>query len=96
MSTAEWQIGFPTGNWVATYRGLPLSLSEVTRPCRLRLAGFINGQVAESIPVTCDLEWGKKLAVDFLIDERIPEDELWSQAERRLASITFWNGVSTP
>jgi hypothetical protein len=22
ISAAEWQIGFPTGNWVATYRGI--------------------------------------------------------------------------
>ena len=55
MSTAEWQIGFPTGNWVATYGGLRIVIkrSDTDRP--LEIGWFINGQVAESIPVTCDL-----------------------------------------
>ncbi len=31
---------------------------------------------------SCDLEWANQLAVD-VIDERIPEDEVWQQAEKK-------------
>ena len=90
---ADW---IPNGQLGCYLSRSPIVIKRSDTAMPIEIGWFINGQVAESIPVTCDLEWAKKLAVDFLIDERIPEDELWSQAERRLASITFWNGVSTP
>jgi len=62
MSTTEWQLGFPTGNWVATYRGFPIVIKRSDTDRSLEIGWFINGQVAESIPITCDLEWAKKLA----------------------------------
>jgi hypothetical protein len=82
MSAPDWQIAIPTGNLVATYRGIRIviKLGETRNP--IEIGWYIGGQVAESIPVTCDLEWAKKLAVD-VVDERIPEDAVWQQAERR-------------
>jgi hypothetical protein len=81
MSTADWQIAIPTGNLVATYRGIRIviKLGETRNP--IEIGWFINGQEVESVAVSCDREWAKKLAVE-LIDERIPEDEVWHQAEK--------------
>jgi hypothetical protein len=82
VSAPDWQIAIPTGNLVATYRGIRIviKLGETRNP--IEIGWYIGGQVAETIPVTCDLEWAKKLAVD-VVDERIPEDAVWQQAERR-------------
>jgi hypothetical protein len=82
MSTADWQIAIPTGNLVATYRGIRIviKLGETHNP--IEIGWYIGGQAVESLPVDCDEEWAKKLAVD-VIDERIPEDEVWQQAERK-------------
>jgi hypothetical protein len=82
MSTADWQIAIPTGNLVATYRGIRIviKLGETRNP--IEIGWYIGGQAVESLPVDCDEEWAKKLAVD-VIDERIPEDEVWQQAERK-------------
>jgi hypothetical protein len=82
MSAPDWQMAIPTGNLVATYRGIRIviKLGETRNP--IEIGWFINGQAVESVPVSCDREWAKKLAVD-VIDERIPEDEVWQQAERK-------------
>jgi hypothetical protein len=82
MSTADWQIAIPTGNLVATYRGIRIviKLGETRNP--IEIGWFINGQAVESVPVSCDREWAKKLAVDAS-DERIPEDDVWQQAEKK-------------
>jgi hypothetical protein len=82
MSTIEWQIAYPTGNLVATYRGIRIviKLGETRNP--IEIGWFINGQAVESVPVSCDREWPKKLAVD-VSDERIPEDDVWQQAEKK-------------
>jgi hypothetical protein len=82
MSAPEWQIAIPTGNLVATYRGIRIVIKRSQTGNPIEIGWFINGQAAESIPVSCDLEWAKKLAVD-VIDERIPLDQEWQQAEKR-------------
>jgi hypothetical protein len=82
MSTADWQIAFPTGNWVATHRGIRIVIkcSETGKP--IEIGWFINGQAIESVPLSCDLEWAKQLAID-IVDQRIPVDQEWQQAEKR-------------
>lgn len=82
MSAGSWQIAFPTGNWVATHRGIRIVIKRSNTGDPSEITWFINGQAVESVPVSCDLEWAKKLAVD-VIDERMPEDEVWQQAERK-------------
>ena len=82
MSTADWQIAIPTGNLVATYRGIRIVIKRSQTGKPLEIGWFIGGQAVESLPVDCEEEWAKKLAVD-VIDERIPEDEVWQQAERK-------------
>jgi hypothetical protein len=78
----DWQIASPTGNLVATYRGIRIviKLGENRNP--LEIGWYINGQVEESVPLSYDLEWAKQLAID-VIDERIPEDDVWQEAERK-------------
>jgi hypothetical protein len=82
MSAPEWQMAIPTGNLVATYRGIRIVIKLGENGNPLEIGWYIGGQVEESVPVSCDLEWAKKMAVD-VIDERIPEDEVWQQAEKK-------------
>ena len=79
MSAPDWQIAIPTGNWVATYRGIRIviKLGESRNP--LKIGWYINGQAVESVPLSCDLEWAKQLAID-IVDDRIPVDHEWQQA----------------
>jgi hypothetical protein len=72
----------PPGTLVTTYRGIRIviKLGENRNP--LEIGWYINGQAVESVPVSCDREWAKKLAVD-VVDDRIPLDQEWQQAEKR-------------
>jgi hypothetical protein len=81
MSAPDWQIAIPTGNLVTTYRGIRIVIKLGENGNPLEIGWYIGGQVEESVPLSCDLEWAKRLAVD-VIDERIPEDEVWRQAEK--------------
>ena len=67
---------------VATYRGIRIVIKLGETPNPIEIGWFINGQAVESVPVSCDREWAKKLAVD-VSDERIPEDDVWQQAEKK-------------
>lgn len=82
MSNVEWQIAYPTGNWVATHRGIRIVIKRSNTGDPIEIGWFIGGQAVERIPVECDLKWAKQLAVD-IIDERIPVDKEWQQAEKK-------------
>jgi hypothetical protein len=43
---------------------------------------YIDGLLAESTPLDCDLESAKKIGID-LADRRIPMDDRWQQAEKK-------------
>ena len=49
MSTADWQIAIPTGNLVATYRGIRIviKLGETRNP--IEIGWYIGGQAVESL-----------------------------------------------
>lgn len=80
--STEWQLAFPTGNWVSTYRGICIVIkrSETGKP--IKIGWYIGGQPVESVPLSCDLEWAKQLAID-VVDEQIPIDEVWQHAEKK-------------
>jgi hypothetical protein len=82
MSAASWQLAFPTRNWVTTYRGVRIIIkrNEMARP--IEIGWFIGGQEAESIPLDCDEELAKKIGTD-IVDQRVPVDEEWQQAEKK-------------
>jgi hypothetical protein len=82
MNTAAWQIGFPSGNSATTYRGIRIVITRSATGDPIEIGWFIGGRVAESVPVSCDLEWAKKMRVD-VIDERISIDEVWQEAEKK-------------
>jgi hypothetical protein len=82
MSAAEWQIAIPSGNWATTYRGVRIVIKRSETGNPIEIGWFIGGQVADSIPVSCDLEWAKKLAVD-LVEQRMPTEVRWQQAEKK-------------
>ena len=82
MSRVEWQTGIPTGNHLATYRGIRvvIKLSKTGSPTEIRW--YIDRLLAESTPLDCDLESAKKIGID-LADRRIPMDDRWRQAEKK-------------
>jgi hypothetical protein len=82
MSTPDWQIAFPTGNLVATYRGIRIVIrrSETGNP--LEIGWFIGGKEVESIPIDCNEEEAKRIGTG-VVDHRIPVDEKWQQAEKK-------------
>ena len=66
MSAVEWQIGVPTGNSLTTHRGtrVVVKLSQTGSP--IEIAWFIEGPLAESSSVDCNLDLGKKIGVDVV------------------------------
>jgi hypothetical protein len=65
MSTVEWQIVVPTGNSFRTYRGIRVVVK--LRPSPIEIAWFIEGCLAESSSVDCDLDLAKKSASTWSI-----------------------------
>jgi hypothetical protein len=89
MSETEWQIGIPTGNLLATYRGIRIVVRLDRRGNPVAIEWFIEGRLAESTPVGGDLESAKKIGID-VVDERIPMDDQWSQAEKDNREDDLW------
>ena len=87
MSSVEWQIGVPTGNSFWTYRGIRVVVKLRHSP--IEIAWFIEGRSAESSSVDCDLDLAKKIGIDA-VDQRIPIDELWLQAEKKDWNLIQW------
>jgi hypothetical protein len=81
MSAASW-LAFPTRNWVTTYRGVRVVIerNETSKP--IEIGWYINGSEAESIPLDCDEELAKEIGTQ-VVDQRIPVDEEWQQAEKK-------------
>jgi hypothetical protein len=81
MSEVEWEIGVPTGNHVATYRGIRIviQLDQKGRP--LEMGWFIGGHLVESILADRDLESAKRTGI-MVVDQRIALNEVWQQAEK--------------
>ena len=69
-----------TGSQRIAVSASSLKRSETGKP--IEIGWFINGQAVESVPLSCDVEWAKQLAID-VIDERIPVDQEWQQAGKR-------------
>jgi hypothetical protein len=82
MSNVEWQIAYPTGDWVVTYRGIRIVItrSETGKP--MEIGWFIGGQEAKSIPLDCGEEEAKRIGTE-VVDQRISVDEEWKQAEKK-------------
>lgn len=79
----------PTGSWLTTFREIRivLKLSQTGNPVEIRW--FIEGRLAESSTIDCDLESAKKTGI-IVVDQRIPTDELWLQAEKRDREFELW------
>jgi hypothetical protein len=92
MSKSGWQKGVPTGNQLATYRGIRIVVRLDERGNPLEIGWFIGGHVAKSMPVSCDLESAKIIGT-AAVDARIPLDERWAEAERRDRESELWNNA---
>ena len=82
MSAVEWQIGVATGNSLMTYRGIRVVVKLSQTGSLIEIAWFIEERLAESSSVDCDLGLVNKVGID-VVDQRIPTDELWLQAEKK-------------
>lgn len=94
MSEVEWQIGVPSGNHLATYRGIRIVIQldeETGKPGEI--GWFIGGRVAKNLPVSCDLVSAKIIGM-AVVDARIPMDERWAEAEKRDRKSVLWNTQS--
>jgi hypothetical protein len=90
MREANWQIGVPTGNHLATYRGIRIVVRLDLRGNPAEIGWFIGGHVDKSLPLTCDLESAKIIGT-ALVDARIPIDDRWADAEKRDRESELWN-----
>jgi hypothetical protein len=81
MSAALWQL-VPTRNWVTTYRGVRVLIKRNETGKPMEIGWYINGSEAESIPLDCDEELAKEIGTQ-VVDQRIPVDEEWQQAEKK-------------
>jgi hypothetical protein len=81
MDESEWQLSFPTGNWVTTRRGIRIVITRNDMGEPSQVEWFIGGQLVESTPFDEDLKAAKHLAID-LVNYRMETDERWQQAER--------------
>jgi hypothetical protein len=90
MSEPEWQSGVPTGNHLATYRGIRIVVKLSPRGNPIEIGWFIGGHVAKSLPVSCDLESAKTIGT-AAVDARIPIDDRWAEAEKRDRESALWN-----
>jgi hypothetical protein len=78
-----WKLGVSTGHWAATYRGIRILIKVNQKSSRAtEIAWYIEGRLDINSPLDCDLETAKKIGV-AVIDQRIPLDEGWQQAESR-------------
>jgi hypothetical protein len=93
MGKVTWQIGVPTGSQLATYRGIRIVVSLDRRGGPAEIEWFIKGRMVAGTPVSCDLESAKKIAMD-LVDQRIPIDALWQEAEKRDRQSALWKQSS--
>ena len=82
MSNVEWQIAFPTGDWVVTYRGIRIVIKRSWTGNPLEIGWYIGGKEVESIPLDCDEELAKRIGTE-VVDQRIPVDEEWREAAKR-------------
>jgi hypothetical protein len=88
MSAVECQIEVPP-------RELVYHVSRKTRTREaqsdrqsIEIAWSIEERLAESSSVDCDLDLAK-IGVD-MVDQRVPMDELWLQAEKKDGNLIQW------
>ena len=93
MSEPEWQIGVPTGNQLATYRGIRIVVRLDEKGNPVEIGWFIGGHVTKNLPVSCDLASAKILGMS-VVDARIPLDERWAEAEKRDRESDLWRKSS--
>jgi hypothetical protein len=78
-----WKFGVSTGHWAATYRGIRILIkSNLGTGRATELAWYTGGRLNLNFPLDCDLEMAKKIGI-AVIDQRIPLDGGWQQAETK-------------
>ena len=68
MSNVEWQIAYPTGDLVVTYRGIRIVIKRRETGNPLEIGSYIGGKEVESIPLDCDEEKPKGSALSFSVN----------------------------
>jgi hypothetical protein len=93
MREVKWETGVPSGNHLATYRGIRIVITCDKTGKPVEITWFIGGRVAETMLVDSDLRSAEKTGI-MVIDQRIPLDEVWQQAEKDDRDSELWNTVS--
>jgi hypothetical protein len=63
-------------------RGIHIVITCSDMGKHIEIGCFIGGQEAESIPLDCDEEEGKRIGTE-VVDQRFSADEFWQQAEKK-------------
>ena len=78
-----WEQGAKTDNWSTTFRGIGIVIRidpETSKPTTLNF--YLGGKLADSVPVTCDVEQAKRIS-EKAVKIQIDRDAQWTQAEER-------------
>ena len=89
MNESEWQISFPSGNWVITHRGIRIVITRSDTGEPSEIGWFIDGQLIESVPSHDDLKGAQDLAIDK-VNHRMQTDEQWQAAEKEAHQPDFY------
>jgi hypothetical protein len=91
-----WKQGRATKDWFGEYKGISIRVRvdpETDKPTEI--SWYLNGKLAESAPVTCDLEQAKRIA-EKVVDHQIETDAQWAHSEYRHleAGVNGWNRLA--
>jgi len=74
--SVDCKLGRESGNWTAQYRGIGLVIKINPRTRRPRsIAFYLNGKLAESAEIRCDLD-DAKLIAEQAADHQIEQDPI--------------------
>jgi hypothetical protein len=88
INETDWQLSFPSGNWVTTCRGIRIVITRNDMGEPSQIEWFIGGRLTESMPFNEDLEAAKHLAID-MVNHRMETDARWQEAEREAHQSDF-------
>jgi hypothetical protein len=80
---AMWKQSRVSRAFSTDYRGIRIKIAvdpKTEKPTEI--SWYLNGKFTESAPVACSLDIAKKFGTK-VIDEKIPEDAAWANAEYR-------------
>ena len=78
---AMWKQGRATKDWFGEHKGISIRVRvdpKTDKPTEI--SWYLGGKLAESAPITCDLEQAKRIA-ENVVDHQIETDAQWAHSE---------------